>query len=94
MLANLNKMFKRLDVTYNKEELLSLANSLEYNRAYKELGRAIPQEIVPAFGLAHPLIKHITQQLPKVRFYLILQGLLHLDATCLTAMKIKLMITG
>jgi hypothetical protein len=69
MLANLNKMFKRLDVTYNKEELLSLANSLEYNRAYKELGRAIPQEIVPAFGLAHPLIKHITQQLPKVRFY-------------------------
>jgi len=62
-------MFKKLDVEYNKEELLSLANSLEYNRASKELGRQIPQEIVPAFGLDHPLIKSIIQQLPKVRFY-------------------------
>lgn len=62
-------MFKKLNVDYNKEKLLNLANSLEYSHASKELGREIPQEIAPNFGLEHTLINQILMQLPKVRFY-------------------------
>jgi hypothetical protein len=62
-------MFKALDIKYPKEELLVLANEQEYSHAYEQLGREIPQEIVPNFGLTHPLIIEITKQLPKVKFY-------------------------
>lgn len=62
-------MFKLLDIEYPKKELLDLANQLDYSHAYKELGRKIPQEIYPNFGLSHPLVQQITKLLPKVRFY-------------------------
>jgi hypothetical protein len=62
-------VFKEVNVSYDKCALLKIANSLEYTRAYEALGREIPQEIFPNFGLAHPLVKEIVSQLPKVKFY-------------------------
>lgn len=62
-------MFKEVNVSYDKDALLKIANSLEYTHAYEALGREIPQEIFPNFGLSHPLVKEITSQLPKVKFY-------------------------
>lgn len=62
-------MFKSLNVNYNKSGLHDIACSLNFGKAYEHLGREIPQEIVPAFPLDNKLVKEITQQLPKVKFY-------------------------
>ena len=62
-------MFKSLNIDYDKSGLYDIACGLNFGKAYEHLGREIPQEIVPAFPLDNKLVKEITQQLPKVKFY-------------------------
>lgn len=42
--------------------LKEIANSLEYSDGYKELGRAVPQEVHPAFDLKNSYVKEILEQ--------------------------------
>jgi hypothetical protein len=63
-------IYKKLPhIEYDKENLLSLANSLKYNKAYHAIGREIPQEIHPTYGFDHPLIQDIIKQFTKQPFY-------------------------
>lgn len=55
-------MYKKLDINYNKEKLLEIAQSVNYSDGYAELGRVVPQQVYPAFDLKNPYVKEITDQ--------------------------------
>lgn len=61
-------MFKELDVKYDIDALLGIAETLQFTNGYEKLGRAIPQEI-SVFDLEHPVVKNITKQFPGVPFF-------------------------
>lgn len=63
-------IYKKLNITYNKEMLKEIANSINYSNGYKEVGYELPQEVHPAFDLKNPYVSEILSQfkLPKI-FY-------------------------
>jgi hypothetical protein len=64
-------IYKKLEnINYARQDLLDVANSLNYSDGYAELGRKVPQQVHSAFNMDNPLIKNILDQfvMPKI-FY-------------------------